>query len=138
MSRLKLSQNLAQFGLKKLCQLEPNELSQKKFWLNLFELSQARKNSGSNQAGLELAQAGSSFTYFYKKIKKRMLITFLYIIFLKKTLNYLQVRAERCIPTKKNKKKNVNNVLVYILNKAPLPLLNYFQVRAKKYVPTKC
>jgi hypothetical protein len=38
---------------------------------------------------------------------------------------------------KKNKKKNVNNVLAYILNKAPLPLLNYLQVRAERYVPTK-
>jgi hypothetical protein len=38
---------------------------------------------------------------------------------------------------KKIRKKNVNNVLAYILNKAPLPLLNYLQVRAKRCIPTK-
>jgi hypothetical protein len=38
---------------------------------------------------------------------------------------------------KKIRKKNVNNVLAYILNKAPLPLFNYLQVRAEKCVPTK-
>jgi hypothetical protein len=77
----------------------------------------------------------------YKKIRKRTLITFLYIKFKKipfsSSITFRFVLKVMFLQ-KKIRKKNINNVLIYILNKTPLPLLNYFQIHAKKCILTKC